>query len=320
MQQCRHWACPESKHHCNKKTAHGCLGGDDDQRVPVPSCCTKTNTRVLCPQSHQSLPQSSSQDFLTFPLSAALFLHILSNRFFFTFSATAVSSLSQQQQQKLCFSSSADDRSSADFLRSECCFILEDLDPEPNALDHIPCNFVLFTSWPILALAHRFSQHFRLPTDDSPCGLLASPTLVTSKQEAFLPSFRQKRTLQTSSESTIAHAENYEKNPKEFKQAWSSIIMSAHGFSTGAKQQSYTMMQFFVSRVQTSYLYNNQSGRRNNSNKDLSFRIPRCCCCCSPSPPPLGTPHDMAMEWIVLFVVVVVPTVDRSTLARYVLF
>jgi hypothetical protein len=28
----------------------------------------------------------------------------------------------------------------------------------------------------------------------------------------------------------------------------------------------------------------------------------------------------MAVEWIVLFVVVVVPTVDRSTLARYVLF
>lgn len=162
MQQCRHQACPESKHHCNKKTADGCLGGDDDQRVPVPSCCTKTNTRVLRPQSHQSLPQSSSQDFLTFPLSAALFLHILSNRLFFTFSATAVSSLSQQQQQKLCFSSSADDRSTADFLRSEGWFILEDLDPEPNASDHVPCSFVLFTSRPILA--HRFSQNFRLMT------------------------------------------------------------------------------------------------------------------------------------------------------------
>jgi hypothetical protein len=58
--------------------------------------------------------------------------------FFFTFSATAVSSLSQEQQQKNFFSSSADDRSSADFLRSEFCFILEELDPEPNASDHIP--------------------------------------------------------------------------------------------------------------------------------------------------------------------------------------
>jgi hypothetical protein len=85
-----------------------------------------------------SLNLPASQDFLTFPLSAALLLHILSNRFFFTFSATAVSSLSQEQQQKNFFSSSADDRSSADFLRSECCFILEELDPEPNASDHIP--------------------------------------------------------------------------------------------------------------------------------------------------------------------------------------
>lgn len=251
MQQCRHQACPESKHHCNKKTADGCLGGDDDQRVPVPSCCTKTNTRVLWPQSHQSLPQSSSQDFLTFPLSAALFLHILSNRLFFTFSATAVSSLSQQQQQKLCFSSSADDRSTADFLRSEGWFILEDLDPEPNASDHVPCSFVLFTSRPILA--HRFSQNFRLMT----------------LHMAFW-----------------RHQLLWRPNKKPF------------------------------------FLYDNQSGRRNNSNKDLSFRIPRCCCCCvcSPSPPPLGTPHDMAVERIVLFVVIVVPTVDRSKLARYVLF
>jgi hypothetical protein len=76
---------------------------------------------------------------LSLNLPAKTFLHSLYQQpCFFTFSATDFSSPSQQQQQKLCFSSSADDRSSADFLRSECCFILEELDPEPNASDHIP--------------------------------------------------------------------------------------------------------------------------------------------------------------------------------------
>lgn len=319
MQQCRHQACPESKHHCNKKTADGCLGGDDDQRVPVPSCCTKTNTRVLWPQSHQSLPQSSSQDFLTFPLSAALFLHILSNRLFFTFSATAVSSLSQQQQQKLCFSSSADDRSTADFLRSEGWFILEDLDPEPNASDHVPCSFVLFTSRPILA--HRFSQNFRLMTLHMAFWrhqLLWRP----NKKPFFLPLGKREHYKQALK--AQSHMRRMTKRIRRNSNKLDQVLPCPLSASVPerAKQQSYTMMQFFVSRDQTSYLYDNQSGRRNNSNKDLSFRIPRCCCCCvcSPSPPPLGTPHDMAVERIVLFVVIVVPTVDRSKLARYVLF
>jgi hypothetical protein len=75
---------------------------------------------------------------------------------------------------------------------------------------------------PIHLLTHPRSRSpifTKLPTDDSLYGLLATPTLVKSKQEAFLPSFRQKRTLHTSSETTIAHAENDEKNPKKFKQA-----------------------------------------------------------------------------------------------------
>jgi len=122
--------------------------------------------KYSCPvTSVSSVSTSIFQPRLSYiPFISSPVLHILSNSFFFTFSATAVSSLSQQQQQKLCFSSSGDDRSSADFLRSEGCFILEDLDPEPNASDHILCSFVLFTSRPILALAHRFSQNFRLMT------------------------------------------------------------------------------------------------------------------------------------------------------------
>lgn len=189
--------------------------------------CPVTSVSTLSPSIFQ--PRLSYIPFISSPVSShsqqQISLHLLSNSCFFTFSATAGKTL----------------------LLLKCGWsIICRLPPLRMLLyprrfrsrtERIRSHSMLFR--PIHLSTHPRSRSpilTKLPTDDSPFGLLATPTLVTSKQEAVLPSFRRKRTLQSSSESTIAHAENDEKNRKKFKQAWSSIIMSALGFSTGVRQ------------------------------------------------------------------------------------